>query len=349
MLVFLQCVFFICCFGRPRRRSVFFYRRRILEAALVIKDPKNDFEQVDKMDLKQLQYFVASVDSGSFKKAAEVLYTSQPHISKTIKSLETELQVELLERKARGVETTEAGRRVYDYACRILVESGKIQNILEEQNVVTLCVAASSNDWLASMFSQFYTAELEKDFHAQYMESDMEGILQALHRHRAELGFVHVNENQTTGFRQTLEYKHLEFIELKKKEPLLFLGPKSSLYHAAFVTNKELRELNYVQTKDDPDFLSINLIQGNEDYQYHKRRGQIMVTNSRHLMIRMLRDTELCSIGCGICPEIIGVEEIRGIPIKGNKACITFGYVKRKRDELSPEARKFVDYVKEHL
>jgi len=72
------------------------------------------------MDLKQLQYFVASVDSGSFKKAAEVLYTSQPHISKTIKSLETELQVELLERKARGVEATEAGKRGYDYACRIL-------------------------------------------------------------------------------------------------------------------------------------------------------------------------------------------------------------------------------------
>ena len=41
------------------------------------------------MDLKQLQYFVVSVESGSFKKAAERLYTSQPHISKSIKALET--------------------------------------------------------------------------------------------------------------------------------------------------------------------------------------------------------------------------------------------------------------------
>ncbi len=37
------------------------------------------------MDLKQLQYFVVSVESGSFKKAAEMLYTTQPHISKSIK------------------------------------------------------------------------------------------------------------------------------------------------------------------------------------------------------------------------------------------------------------------------
>ena len=61
------------------------------------------------MDLKQLQYFVVSVESGSFKKAAEMLYTTQPHISKSIKNLETELNVQLLERKARGVEVTETG------------------------------------------------------------------------------------------------------------------------------------------------------------------------------------------------------------------------------------------------
>ena len=54
--------------------------------------------------LKQLQYFVVSVESGSFKKAADILYTTQPHISKSIKALETELDVQILERKARGVE-----------------------------------------------------------------------------------------------------------------------------------------------------------------------------------------------------------------------------------------------------
>ena len=64
------------------------------------------------MDLKQLQYFVVSVESGSFKKAAEMLYTTQPHISKSIKALEMELDVQLLERKSRGVEATEAGKKL---------------------------------------------------------------------------------------------------------------------------------------------------------------------------------------------------------------------------------------------
>lgn len=83
------------------------------------------------MDLKQLQFFVVSVDCGSLKKASEMLYISQPHISKTIKALETELKVKLLVRRPRGVETTEAGRKVYEYARRILEDSGKIQNIRE--------------------------------------------------------------------------------------------------------------------------------------------------------------------------------------------------------------------------
>ena len=38
------------------------------------------------MEFKQLQYFVTSVDLGSFKKAADALYTTQPHISKIVRA-----------------------------------------------------------------------------------------------------------------------------------------------------------------------------------------------------------------------------------------------------------------------
>lgn len=64
------------------------------------------------MEMKQLQYFVVSVDMGSLSRAANVLYTTQPHISKTIKSLENELDMTLLSRNASGVVMTEEGKRV---------------------------------------------------------------------------------------------------------------------------------------------------------------------------------------------------------------------------------------------
>ena len=87
------------------------------------------------MQLKQLRFFVVSVDTGSFKAAAEALYTSQPHISKTIKALEEELNMCLLKRRANGVVLTEQGRKVYEYALDILRGAEKIGSLKEEQEM----------------------------------------------------------------------------------------------------------------------------------------------------------------------------------------------------------------------
>ena len=102
------------------------------------------------MDLKQLQYFVVSVESGSFKKAADTLYTTQPHISKSIKALETELGVQLLSRKARGVELTDAGKKIYEYACNILVDAAKIHAV-EASEEKLLHMASCAGDKMAAL------------------------------------------------------------------------------------------------------------------------------------------------------------------------------------------------------
>lgn len=299
-----------------------------------------------EMDLKQLQYFVASVDSGSLKKASEILYTSQPHVSKTIKSLEAELQVELLKRKARGVEVTKAGRKVYEHACRVLMEAGQIQNIQEEEEIHILCVAANSSDCLAHLFRCFYTDQMQSGIHARYMECGTEEIFRLVHRHQAELGFVYVDEKQMIAFRQMMEYRHLAFEELWRAEPRLFAGPKSPVYTAPSVTMMELRNLDYVQMQDEQDTLSIQLLQRSEDYQYHRRRGRVLTTSSRSMLARMVADTQLCSISCGFCPELVGGGTIRSIPIRGTEGSIIFGCIRRGRGVLSQEAESFMEYTK---
>ena len=55
------------------------------------------------MDLKQFEYFVIVADCGSINKAAEVLFTTQPNVSKVIASLERELKRELFNRSNKGV------------------------------------------------------------------------------------------------------------------------------------------------------------------------------------------------------------------------------------------------------
>jgi LysR family nitrogen assimilation transcriptional regulator len=72
------------------------------------------------INLRQLTYFVRTVDAGNITRAAEQLNVAQPALGLQIRQLEEELGVALLIRHSRGVTATQAGRVLYDRAQDIL-------------------------------------------------------------------------------------------------------------------------------------------------------------------------------------------------------------------------------------
>jgi LysR family nitrogen assimilation transcriptional regulator len=72
------------------------------------------------MDLRQIRYFVAVYEEGSFSRAAQREHCTQPGISVQIQKLETELNQRLFERQARGVTPTLAGRHFYTCCVGVL-------------------------------------------------------------------------------------------------------------------------------------------------------------------------------------------------------------------------------------
>ena len=67
-----------------------------------------------RMKLHDLHVLMAVVQAGSMSKAAELLNTTQPAISRSIAELERTIGVRLLDRSTRGVEPTEYGRALLD-------------------------------------------------------------------------------------------------------------------------------------------------------------------------------------------------------------------------------------------
>ena len=72
--------------------------------------------------LRQLQIFEASVRLGSFSRAAEELFVTQPTVSMQIKKLADALGLPLFEQVGRNVRPTEVGRELYD-SCRRIFEN----------------------------------------------------------------------------------------------------------------------------------------------------------------------------------------------------------------------------------
>jgi DNA-binding transcriptional LysR family regulator len=88
------------------------------------------------MNLENIEAFVYVNHFGSFNKAAEVLYLSQPSVTARIQTLERELDCRLFDRLGKQIVLTEQGKQFLPYAQKILqtYQKGKLQ--LQQKNTV---------------------------------------------------------------------------------------------------------------------------------------------------------------------------------------------------------------------
>ena len=70
--------------------------------------------------VRDLRYFLAVATHGSFTRAAEALYMSQPALSKQVRSLERQLRTTLFDRQHRDLRLTRAGRELVPHAEEIV-------------------------------------------------------------------------------------------------------------------------------------------------------------------------------------------------------------------------------------
>lgn len=115
------------------------------------------------MDLYQIRYFLAITETGSFTKAAERLFVSQPSLSAGIKKLEQELGVKLFERGGRRAIPTPAGKFFLEKATNILNEyQVTLRELKEFHHQPTLRLGALRAIQIASL------AALIHDFRAKH-------------------------------------------------------------------------------------------------------------------------------------------------------------------------------------
>lgn len=95
------------------------------------------------MDIRQLKYFVAIADYGSLSQAAFKLHVVQSALSHNLAQLEEELGTQLFYRQPRGVEVTQAGKMLYEYANTVLETIS-----LAKENISSVSTAVREQVWI---------------------------------------------------------------------------------------------------------------------------------------------------------------------------------------------------------
>jgi DNA-binding transcriptional LysR family regulator len=146
------------------------------------------------MDTRQLAAFCAVVERKSFSQAAERLGVTQPAVSLQIRSLEQRLGTQLLDRSGRRVEPTEAGRRLYASAQKLLaLEQQLVDEVAggEGELTGTLELGASTGPGgtvVPLLLCDFQ--ELHPDVRVRLSVSDTQTVVDQVADRELELGVV---------------------------------------------------------------------------------------------------------------------------------------------------------------
>jgi DNA-binding transcriptional LysR family regulator len=147
------------------------------------------------MDTRQLAAFCAVVERQSFSQAAERLGVTQPAVSLQIRSLEKRLGRQLLDRSGRRVEPTEAGRRLYRSAQRLLALEEQLLGELESdaQGALAGTLALGASTGPGGTVVPLLLCEFQRrnpDVRVALFVSDTQHVVERVASRELELGVV---------------------------------------------------------------------------------------------------------------------------------------------------------------
>ncbi|WP_030613811.1 LysR family transcriptional regulator [Streptomyces fulvoviolaceus] len=184
------------------------------------------------MRIEQLEYIAAVTRLGSLRRAAEELRLSQPALSETVRNLERELGVDLLERKRSGARMSAEGRELLPHIINVLDAVDRLRGAAGEQHRTSRMVRVGTVN--AATVPLLIPAV--REFRAAHPATQVEvvGAQQSeIHRALLEGGFDLGLVNHLDGDDLPADF---ESTELLRGRPVLCLRPDSPLATLPAVT-----------------------------------------------------------------------------------------------------------------
>jgi len=173
------------------------------------------------MEFSQLEAFLEAANRGSFRRAADALYLSQPSVSARVQTLESEVGVALFHRTARGVRLTDMGRTFLPFAQRSLETLRRGREVLES---VRQASAGILNMATARVIGTYVLPETLQKFQKLYPDANLHikvggssDVLQMV-----------VDEEVQLGLARFMQHPDVDALHLYDEEAVLVVHPGHS-------------------------------------------------------------------------------------------------------------------------
>ena len=145
------------------------------------------------MNITYLRSFYTTVKFNSISKAAKDMHLTQPGLSMQLQSLENEIGTKLLNRSNKGVELTEEGKVVYEYAGTMISLADNLErdlkNIQNKKSSLVICSCKSIGEHILPC-SIYTFKEIHFNIDIAMEIYNSQNVLKKLLNHDANIGII---------------------------------------------------------------------------------------------------------------------------------------------------------------
>ena len=303
------------------------------------------------MTIQQLKYTITIANQGSFNKASEVLYISQPSLTESIKELEKELNITIFYRSGKGVTLTNEGVEFLAYARELY---GQFENVLERYG------ENESRKKIFSVSTQHYTfavksfVELVKkldtsEFEFAIREEQTQKIIDDVINMNSEIGILYLSSFNMPVIGKLLRQNHLEFHELISCEAYVYLWKGHPLADNERISFDELKDypcLSFEQGGNGSMYFAEEIL---ASYPYPR----IIRATDRATMLNLMVGLGGYTLCSGIICEELNGSDFIAVPFAPDDdhpgETMKVGYITKKNLLLSKVGKIYIEELKRTL
>ncbi len=304
------------------------------------------------MTLQQLKYVIGIAETGSFNKAAEKLFVSQPSLTSSIHDLEGELGITIFNRTGRGVTLTNDGTEFLAHARQLYFN---YQNLMEQYSDngkglrKKFGVSTQHYSFAVKSFVEMVKKFNTNEYEFAIRETKTNEVIEDVANLKSEIGILYLSDFNRKVIQNLLKTKDLEFHHLIDCKAFVYIWKGHPLAKNESISFAELEDfpcLSFEQGEGSSPFFAEEILSTDE---YHRT----IKANDRATMLNLMIGLNGYTLCSGIiCEELNGSDYI-AVPFREESEHINrvmeIGYITKTNFNISSIGGIYIAEIKKYL